>query len=841
MLFAEPAAGASLPERVAYAGCTSVWLEREPRCVFDSSEPLRLWIDALDPAEVTVLVDGEPWFGEDFHHDELEGFGLMVFLPPEARTLELEGPTIDPWRLGVVSTERATAAPADGIRTSRDVDDQLVAAYGQARAGHYDEALRTLERVRPDAQRYPKGRADHATYLGEVLWWQGRFHDAAVALREGVVFAIALDDAQLQYDAFPMYPAVLAELGYLEAAAEWSERVLALARDEPEIFDCQALAGLLSTLAWVDLSSSTIRGGSSRHARALLDEALTLVDMGGQCPTPSSVPAIVLSLALADLRDDDPAGALARLAEVRLVDATVDQQLRLLDMEVTALLERGETGSVVEQSLARLAKAVERVGTPEGRWRLALRRAELLVRQGRLDDGIAAYREAERYSHQLTELAAVGVGREAAASLHAESTEGLVATLVRQGWKHDAFCAAREAQARRTQAVDGRHEDAVRRAELHEAATRYAAARRTLDDALVLAKRSALEDEHQLVFEVERAEQTLDDLATRIVRDRSTWRPDCDELTPRDPGELLLGLYAMSDGWFLFAEDERETNVHWLAGGPTRDLHDPSLGAELLAPFHAQLTDAQRVRVLAAGAAQSVDVHLLEWQGARLVEHKAVAYGAELPRRAPVGAPDDDPRALIVADPQRDLTMAGPEGLVMGIGLLLRGWVVDAPTPAEADRERVREGLARASFFYYAGHAQHDVGASQWGLLPPYAGGTPAWPAQLTLRWPATFEIQDILLLEAAPRHVALLGCETGVPAPMGGGMSLALAFLVAGADEVIATPEKTPDEVALATGVRLLHGISEEGVSLTEGLRRAQADMLRAGQDVGRYRVWVR
>lgn len=818
-----------------------MWLEQEPRCIFDPDEPLRLWLDVLDPAEVSVLVDGEPWIGEESYHEELEGFGLALFLPVESRTLEIEGATAEPWVLQVVSTERAPPGPAEGVRTSADIDEDLVAAYLQAAAGRYDEALQTLDRARPDAQRYPKGRADHATYLGIVLWWQGRFHDAAVSLRDGVVFAIALDDEQLQYDALSMYPAVLAELGYLEAAAEWSDRVLTLARDEPQIFDCSGLARLLSTLAWVDLSSSTIRGRTPSHARALLEEALTLVDTGGRCPTPASVPALMLSLALADLRDDDPAGALARLAEVRLADATIDQQLRLLDMEVSALLDRGETGSLVERSLQRLARAVDRAATPEGRWRLALRRGDLLVRQHRLEDAIAAYRDAEHYAHQITQLAAVGVGRETAASLHAESTERLVAVLVQQGQGHEAFCAAREAQARRTQAVDGGTDDPERRARLHQTSEHYASLRRALDDALSLAERSSRSDRDRLRHEVEIAEQALAELANQIVRDRSTWRPTCEDLGPRAPGELLLGLYAMSRDWFLFAEDDRGTTVRWLSGGPSRGLEGPALGQELLTPFHEQLTAAQRVKVVAGGLAQSVDVHLLEWQGARLVEHKPVVYGAELPYRPSAGGLRDEPHALIVTDPTQTLPMAGPEGLMMSIGLSWLGWTVDAPPPEEADRARIREGLAHASFFYYAGHAHHDVGAAEWGLLPPYAGGTDAWPAQLTLRPPATLEIQDILMLEAVPRHVALLGCETGVPAHMGGGMSLALAFLVAGAEEVVATPVETADEVALATGPRLLQGISTEGVSLAEGLQRAQAQLLGSGQAVGRYRVWVR
>jgi hypothetical protein len=839
---AEPATGADLSERVEYAGCREVWLEDEPRCVLGTSGNVELWVEHVDPAEIQVQVDDEPWAREEFHADGIDGFGLRVELPVEARTLEvIERSTMQTWVLPVISAERAIVGPDVGVRTSMDVDRQLGAAFVAALRGHHAEALEILAGVEADAQRYPKGRADHAAYLGTVLWWQGRFHDAATSLRDGVVFATKFQDRELQRDALPMYAVVLVELGYLEAASEWSDLVLGLAREDPRLFACEQEGKLLSTLGWVDLSWALQRGEAPRHARALLEEAIALVGPGGRCPDAGSVPGVSLSLALVELLEDDPSGALAELADVGFEDATVDQRLRLHDAETAALMDLGRPRPVVEASLARLAEAVARAPTPEGRWRLALRRGDLFMRQLQLAQAVAAYREAEQHALQLTELAAVGVGRETAATLHAQSTESLVKALVLWGRPEEAFCAAREAQARRIQGVGGAEHDPARRAELAAANTAYATAKQALDGALMLGERSPRKQRERLRLEVAHAERELADAANRILSGRSTWRPACRDLAPRGEGELLLGLYAMRWGWLVFAQDDEGTTARWIAGGPSRGIEDPALGAELLEPLGERIEAAHVVKVVAGGQAQLVDVHLLEWRGRLLVERKPVMYGAELPHR-PRGQQRAGarPRALVVADPTETLQMAGAERLVVGIGLLLEGWEVDAPMPEEADLERIRDGLAGSSFFYYAGHAEHDVG-TRGGSWPPYAGGTASVPAQMRLRPPAVLGMQDVVFLDAVPRHVALIGCQTGVPDQLGGGMSLALAFLVAGAEAVVATPVETDDAVGAGTGMRLLKGVTEGGVDLVEGLRWAQAEMVREGLAVGRYRVWVR
>lgn len=836
----DPVADADpLPLDVAFAGCAEVWLEPEPRCLVAPGATLRLWLTLPRAAPVTVRVDDEPWPAAEYLVEGMEGFGLELTPPPSASVLAVElaasrsgwSLRLHPWSEG--------ATPPHGTGTSRDVDDALGRAFEASMAGRHREALRRLAEVEPLAERYPKGRAELSTYRGVVYWGQGRYHDAAVALRQGVVFGLALRDPEVEGDALPMYVGILAELGYADAAAEWSAEVLASARDEQ---DCVAVAKHLSTLGYTQLLLARQRGATPDDVPSLLAQALARVGPGGQCPDPTTVPAILLTLADAALDRGAPAAAVAVLAEVVFEDVpTADQQLRLRDAQLRALDRMGRPWSELEEPLARLEAAAADAGTPEGRWRLESRRGDALARRGRLDEAVAAYRRAEAEAQRLAELAAVGVGRDAAVTSHGHSNERLVALLVERGRPEEALCAAREAQARRIQAVGRQSMSVEQREALDDAIETYDDARRALDQALLEGRLQSGLERERLRLEVTRGEARRSQAVDDILKAQSTWRPACDDLVPRAEGELLLGLYPMSRGWFVFAHDDGGTQARWLAGGPQHAPDDPALGVELLAPWAERLALAQRVRVLASGHAQAVDVHLLEWNGRRLVEHVPVAYGVEVPRRPSRSSPAVQPAALLLADPTETLTMARGEILAAAWWVAAQGWRLDVPTPAEADRARVLGSLANASLFYFAGHGEHDLHEARAHALPPYAGGTRDWPARLRLRPPTMLEAHDVLMLDSAPRHVALLGCETGVPGGTGGGMSLALAFLVAGAEEVVASPVAIEDAVAFTTGLGLLKGMSTSGVDLAMGLQRAQAAMLRRGEPVGRYRVWVR
>jgi tetratricopeptide (TPR) repeat protein len=830
---------------VGYTGCREVWLEHVPRCVFEPDEPLMLWVDHPEPSRVELRVDGTPWQGEVERVEGLDGFRVIVELPPTAEFVDVvfADPSVPPWSLWVTARARASDR-GPHVLSSKD----LVVGYGEvfaaAQAGDHQAALQRLEALEEHAVRFPKGRANHATLLGIVQWWQGRFYDAAVSLREGVVFATKFDDEGTQKDALPLYAAVLAELGFVDAAGQWAVRALELDRANPGLFECEERAKLRSTLGWVGLLQAVQGGEPFEDARQLLDDGLELVRPGGACEDRSVVPGLLLTLALFELHEGDALGALARLGEVELADATPDQRVRLADARVQALLVASPSAEAVRATLLELEQAVVRTGSAEGYWRLALRRGDFLAAHGDLAGAVAQYRKAEGFARELIELAAVGVGRETAALLHAQSTERLVSTLVGLGRIDDAFDAAREAQARKLHAVSVAVDDPADRTEIARLSATYTGERDRLDRELGEAKESSGHRAEQLRAAVRSSERELAKAADAILRERSKWVPTHADLVPRAEGELLLGLYPMQGGWFVFVRDAQGTDDQWLAGGPRHALDDPLLGQELLEPWSERLHGASKVRVLASGRAQRADVHLLAWGGAALIERKQVVYGAELPALEHDSNADPLPRrALLVADPTHDLS--GPLGEVAAVGgaLVKRGWDLgEGPLlRGEADRERVIRELKGVDLFYYAGHAVHDDAHGHGLSLPPYAGGTPAWPARLELALETKLEIPEILTLTSVPRHVVLNGCQTGVPSGVGEGMSLALAFLVAGAEEVVATLDAERDELGLAVGEGLAIELSSDAVGLAQGLQRAQAKMLGRGEPVGRYRVWVR
>lgn len=833
-------AGARL--EVDYAGCRSLWLEPELRCLFEPKTPLRLWVHRPAETEIAIRVDGEDWPTEVYHVDGMDGLGVEVALPPSATelTVELVGGCSSAWSLPLRSW--ADDSGPSGGRTSEHVDEALGKAFFVSASGRHGHALTLMRDVQELANRYPKGRADLATYRGVTYWRQGRYHDAASSLAEGVSFAIRLRDSELINDAIHVYVGVLAELGYWEATIEWSDEVLSLARDSPELIQCGALANVKSTVGYAHMILGRYRGESSPRARRLLEQALAGVGPTGECPEPWSVPSIVLSLADDALDRGAPVSALDAIGAVDFEFATDDVRVRLRDAELRALEQAGRPAAELGRSLSRLEDAVADAGLPEGRWRLALRRGDLRVRQERWEEAVGAYREAEVEAQRIAELAAVGVGRETAVTLHGQSTERLIRLLERLGRPGEALCVAREAQARRTQGEgNSLTTPRERREQLDRAIERYQEVRRRLDSATMASRDLPRSERNELRFAVAREERQLAGLANDILRAKSTWRPKCDELAPRRPGELLLGLYPSSAGWLVFVQSDTGTTLHLLEGGPSHALDDPALGSELLDPLEEYLVEASSVRVLASGRAQEVDVHGLLWNGAPLVVHVPVTYGVELPRSAPSVRPAGKGlKALLVADPTESLHEAPKEVLAIQSWLLARGWTVDVATPDEADPRHVLEGLTDVSFFYFAGHGEHDARSPGARALPPYAGGSRGWPDRLRLKPPTTLGIQDILMLPSAPTYVALFGCETGV-AGRDQGMSLALAFLVAGARQVVATPEEVTDADAFATGVGLRDGLSTREVNLATGLRSAQIDLLRRGRPVGRYRVWVR
>ena len=346
-----------------------------------------------------------------------------------------------------------------------------------------------------------------------------------------------------------------------------------------------------------------------------------------------------------------------------------------------------------------------------------------------------------------------------------------------------------------------------------------------------------LERARALVTEQRRSVDLVIDAILR-ANGRHAQPPDCDALHQPAEGELLLGLFPRGDGWLVFAHDDHETTAHAVV---LRELDleaDPAwLSQLLLQPVAEQVERAERIRVHAVGQAQRIDVEKLPWNGQPLHAHAPVAWGVDVaaPARDALALPDDVPRALLVADPSGSLPEAEAEVQAAAEQLARAGWIVEELAREDARPHVVQERMAAATLLHYAGHATHDQLLDP-GWWPPYAGGTPSWPASLRLANDARLGAHEILTQSGrVPRTVILSGCQTGAIETATSGTSLAVAFLVAGAEEVIATTTVTTDAKARVLLRGVYEGLGDPRGSLVDALAGLDAEAR------GGFRVWVR
>ena len=127
----------------------------------------------------------------------------------------------------------------------------------------------------------------------------------------------------------------------------------------------------------------------------------------------------------------------------------------------------------------------------------------------------------------------------------------------------------------------------------------------------------------------------------------------------------------------------------------------------------------------------------------------------------------------------------------------------------------MREALAGAALFHYAGHAR--------------VRGARGWDSELELGGRTGLDISDILALERAPDYVVLSGCETAATEATSeaGGIGLAQAFIASGARTVIATSRPVRDETALVV-MRSFYGAWLAGTPPDVALQRAQLGLRR-------------
>jgi hypothetical protein len=843
---------------IELAGCRHV---EAGSCLLnaDAVEQLRVWIDVPAQVSVRVELDGQPLEPERTNVDG--GQRLRIFVPTEAERLRIEG--VDPpWReafelrfereripeivavarsgpieegvallrreleqldgtqrLAVLQALRRLERNIDLDATVQDTeaaaklalelgryrdfaDCAAVASFMAMQRGDLVDARRWVQALEPLVDELPEAEVWARYYGGGLAARTGDLNGSVLAYEQARRLARRIDMSRELLSISEQLATVLAELGRAEEARLVTREILAQV-DEPEV-NCNDRARARGNVAWINLLLAET-GHVHDPPRPLIEQQLEAIGENGECPEPGH--AAYINLAIVALAEHEPEEAWDWIGAQQAVG--IPAYLELWVDEITAQVGVA-TGR--EQLIPEFTVRPDPGGVEPGlRWMAIVRHARTLDARGLNEAAIDAYLEAEAVLEQTFDGVGVDIGRELFLAGHSASAEGLVELLLRQGDTEAAFCRARLARGRALRTIDRTARIAGLSPELRTRRDELLYGFLELQDTLGRERRedwkfSAPERENRERRREERAaegKQLLDEALRLVGGDMAS---SCDQLPPLPEGEVMILQFPRPEaGTWLFVADAQGVSV--------RSAPEPSASLwteDQLAPFADRIAAARRIRVLPTGSGWSLPFHALPFADGVLLDVAPVVYALDLPARE--RRPSVVGRAVVVANPSEDLPEAEREATEVARRLETAGWRVQDHAQAEASRAQLTDALAGAALLHYAGHGTH--------------GGIDGWGAALLLHDGDRLEVSDILALPRVPDAVVLSGCDTATVelGTVAGGMNLSRAFVLAGAEWVIAAEGEVEDELARAMGEALYEGaVPTDDFDGPEALRRAQ------------------
>ncbi|AKF04562.1 CHAT domain-containing protein [Sandaracinus amylolyticus] len=679
-------------------------------------------------------------------------------------------------------------------RVSEAVNDALARAYTQnMQLRDFAAARATLDAIAPRSAPFAEGAA-----------WIA-YQRASLAMRLGELGAAMqhLDDAEQRTERIALAGLrsdLLQMRGWIYGLLGRHDRAASSVSEASASWDAEApcdRARLLGNLGWQRLLAAEAGQGAPSDARAPLALALEIPDAA--CPDGAWRSQVHLTLARVAVLEGALAEAERALQRAGEGASSADGSLAiaLLDVRGRLALDAGDArGALViyDELVSRARAAGESV--PVG----ALGRARALLALGREDDAIDALAESEDELDRQIASVSLGMGRASLSVGRSESARLLVEALIDRGRADDAFLAARRARARvlgslpRLASTLTALPDDERRAR-ERAIADYWAVRQRIEslarqaftvpaDELPAIERAQAEQRARLAAQLERLFPAIHTRPRPLVV---------------APGEVVLGLFPLGDRTFVFVQDASgvRASTHPGDAPPASMLADVARAAprslRVIAPTEGPLA---RVHELALGDRGPLGL-------AMPIEHVV-----DLPRTT--SAPRDRGAGVFVFDPRGDLPGARREAA------WLREHLGDASPHTwllgrDATRAAVLAALERARFLHYAGHAVHvrDV----W------------WESGLLLGERSMLTVSDVLAARAVPEEIVLAACDTARsdPARHVATVGIAQAFVVAGADHVVATLDAVEDAAALAFS-RAYHATSGRAPERVHHASRALA-----------------
>ncbi|MEZ4450573.1 MAG: CHAT domain-containing protein [Nannocystaceae bacterium] len=871
---ATPAPATAVAPEILYSGCAGL----EGRvCARVADEPLRVWVFGASAATLRVTLDGRPLEVAGTEIDggtrvEIEAglFGdLMARIEGEGWTWGLElrpPPTIDPRVVALAAeAEKADAdgasvrakleallpalAPADRAEALALIGDiwfydddpaAAVDAYGRAfdplvAAGSLrranDIALTSsyaalilladreasatwLERQAGLFGTYPEARFRHGYFAALLADRSGDLRGAVALLRLHERGARVLGRALHHCEALSQLGVLLARLGDRAGANAAFAQALALGDAVPAHVRARAQVNA----AWVDLEALA-QGFPSDDPRPRLREALELAQVRGDRPGADEAR---INLAYTALLQGHVQEARSELDAVEPQRPETQHWRDYLAAQIELVVDRPSEALTAFNQLRLVAdgiadRALSTLAT--------IGAGEALEALGRLDEAKARYRSAEAQQAVMLADIAINDGRERFAGQRDRSTRHLVDLLLRTGQREEALCAARQARVRavRGLAWETRRRvlDAGEQRAQETALADYRRVRTELDAAFEaswrLSRRRGEAERARLRREAERARALLDQA---LSVEAATADAPCEALPRPTIGALRLFYTPLPSGYAAFALSSDGAIDHTV-------IIDLGTGAgarsqQLLGPFAAKIDAAERLEIVASGPLSAEAFHALPWRGEPLIAAVDVSFSMDLSQETSRG--EAARRALLLAPPS-NLESAPAELDAVEAALRGQGWTLER---RRGDEDDLMARMVASDLLVYAGHA---------------AAGEGGWESALVLAGDRRLSVGDLLALPGrAPARVVLSGCETGIadPRALAGGMSLASALLLAGAELVIATDARVDDRLAAALTPRLIAAIAE-GEDGVHALAVAQRALIGAHPEWARFRAIVR
>lgn len=697
-------------------------------------------------------------------------------------------------------------------RISDALRDALALSFIQiVHARELERARETLSRIAEWMVEMPSTVAGHRYYSGLIARRTGELGEAEQLFQSAAENALRINDLGKHRDAVLQQAQLAADLGRPSDALTLVDGLVSQVRELPAC----VRAPVHATRAWIlmlakELGEAPLDLGTELEAAAAL---------GATCGDAFYQRNDLLNLGFWALDRGRVPDAERHLAALRSLDAGQTSELLSWEHELrgrVALAQRKFKAALAHFS--EQAAVGERYLDVEARLRADVGRGEALEGMGRMKPALEAFGRADALLSDWQRMLWFGaqkdgfVGRRDAAARH------LVHGLLRMGQRATAFSIAartfRRAFGNLTLGTRIRALPEMERREWRRHILEYQRLRSEIE---AIGAEDWRLTQGELALR-RSARERLAAQARQELQDAGRWLGDAGDIGAPDISqrakELLLLIFPDASGWLLFARWQGEISVQsfphqQLLGNPN------ALGPELLAPLRAKILRAQQLSVVPYGAAQGIDFAALPFESGRLLERVDVVY------RLGLGASANRELATvpsgIVGDPNGDLPQAREEARLVAQRL---GAAPGATLLGEhATRENVLHMLGQAAFFHYAGHGEASTDRELRGL--PLAGGN-----QLLA--------SDILALPRVPPHVVLAACDAGRSrhAALAGGWSLAHAFVVAGASEVVAPVRSVPDIEAAELQTWLYENLlAAEEKSLARALGQAQRRALALGK----------